>query len=120
MSEILHPYFSVYLLNYKKNETSNTEANISFKTAQDVKRPEIIPGTEIKPEVDIPLILSNLNNADFDMLINVLNIIDDDGCKLRYASDGKGNNYNKKTCFIRADLILDTTQKIYNKLITEI
>lgn len=54
------------------------------------------------------------------MLINVLDTIDDDGCKLRYASDGKGNNYNEKPCFIRADLILDTTQKIYNKLITEI
>ena len=27
---------------------------------------------------------------------------------------------NEKPCFIRADLILDTTQKIYNKLITEI
>ena len=30
------------------------------------------------------------------MLINVLDTIDDDGCKLRYASDGKGNNYNEK------------------------
>lgn len=61
-----------------------------------------------------------INNADFDMLINVLDIIDDDGCKLRYASDGKGNNYNEKPCFIRADLILDTTKKIYDRLITEI
>ncbi len=68
---------------------------------------------ELKNEVEI-------NNADFDMLINVLNTIDDDGCKLRYANDGKGNNYNDKPCFIRADLILDTTKNIYNNLINEI
>ncbi len=66
------------------------------------------------------IFLIEIDNPDFDMLINVLNIIDDDGCKLRYASDGKGNYYNEKPCFIRADLILDTTQKIYNKLITKI
>lgn len=54
------------------------------------------------------------------MLIDVLNTIDDDGCKLRYASDGKGNNYNEKPCFIRADLILETTKDIYNNLIKEI
>lgn len=60
-----------------------------------------------------------INNPDFDMLIDVLNTIDDDGCKLRYASDGKGNNYNEKPCFIRADLILSTTKDIYNNLIKE-
>ncbi len=31
------------------------------------KRPEIIPGEEIKPEVDIPLVISNLTNKDFDV-----------------------------------------------------
>lgn len=68
---------------------------------------------KLKNEIEI-------NNADFDMLIDVLNTIDDDGCKLRYASDGKGNNYNEKPCFIRADLILETTKDIYNNLIKEI
>ena len=61
-----------------------------------------------------------INNVDFDMLIDVLDTIDDDGCKLRYASDGKGNDYNEKPCFIRADLILDTTKELYSYLINEI
>ena len=61
-----------------------------------------------------------INNTDFDMLIDVLNTIDDDGCKLRYSNDGKGNNYNEKPCFIRADLVLETTKELYNYLIKEI
>lgn len=32
----------------------------------ELKKPEIIPGEEIVPEVDIPLIVSNLTNNDFD------------------------------------------------------
>ena len=55
----------------------------------------------------------------FNGLTEEVYIQEDDGCKLRYASDGKVNNYNEKPCFIRADLILDTTQKLYKKLITE-
>lgn len=31
------------------------------------KKPEIIPGEEIKPDVDIPLVISNLTNADYDV-----------------------------------------------------
>ena len=42
-------------------ETEKTEAN------KEIKRPEIIAGEEIKPDVDIPLIISNLNNEDFDV-----------------------------------------------------
>ena len=61
-----------------------------------------------------------LDNDDFDMLIEVLNTIDDDGCKLRYSNDGKGNNYNEKPCFVRTDLILNTTRDLYNFLIKEI
>ena len=33
-----------------------------------------------------------VNDNDFNMLIDVLNIINDDGCKLRYSKDGKDNN----------------------------
>lgn len=62
----------------------------------------------------------NISNTDFDMLIDVLNIIDDDGCKLRYSNDGKGNNYNKKPCFIRADLILKTTKELYEFLLKQV
>ena len=57
---------------------------------------------------------------DFNILIDVLNIIDDDGCKLRYSNDGKGNNYNEKPCFVRSDLILETTKNLYDFLINQI
>ncbi len=33
----------------------------------ELKRPEIIPGEDIKPEVDIPLVIANLTNPDFDI-----------------------------------------------------
>lgn len=68
---------------------------------------------ELKNEV-------NISNTDFDMLIDVLNIIDDDGCKLRYSNDGKGNNYNEKPCFVRADLILKTTKELYEFLLKQV
>lgn len=68
---------------------------------------------ELNKEIEI-------NNSDFDMLIDVLNTIDDDGCKLRYSNDGNGNNYNNKPCFIRADLILKTTKELYNFLLKQI
>lgn len=32
----------------------------------ELKKPEIIPGEEILPDVDIPLVISNLSSADFD------------------------------------------------------
>ena len=62
----------------------------------------------------------NVKDNDFNMLIDVLNIIDDDGCKLRYSNDGKGNNYNEKPCFVRSDLILETTKNLYNFLIEQV
>ena len=33
---------------------------------KEIKKPEIIPGEEIKPDIDIPLIVSNLSSEDFD------------------------------------------------------
>lgn len=55
-------------------------------------------------------------NEDFDLLIETLNIIDDDGCKLRYAVDKNDNEYNNEPIFVKADMILDTTKKIYKCL----
>lgn len=34
--------------------------------APEIKKPEIIPGEEILPDVDIPLVISNLTSADYD------------------------------------------------------
>ena len=60
-----------------------------------------------------------IKDIDFNVLIEVLNEIDDDGCKLRYSNDGKGNDYKNSPCFVRTDLILETTQKLYNYLVKQ-
>lgn len=44
------------------------ETSIAFKAENiENKRPEIIPGEDITPEVDIPLVISNLSNDDYDV-----------------------------------------------------
>lgn len=43
------------------------EAETNDAKEVEIKRPEIIPGEEIKPDVDIPLVISNLTNSDFDI-----------------------------------------------------
>lgn len=60
--------------NYTTVEAEKAEDNITDDVkimeaevgTQDVKKPEIIPGEEIQPEIDIPLIISNLTSADYD------------------------------------------------------
>ncbi len=48
-------------------ETEKAEEAGKSEGAKEIKRPEIIPGEEIKPDVDIPLVVSNLTNEDFDV-----------------------------------------------------
>lgn len=44
------------------------EENINpVKINNEIKRPEIIPGEEILPDVDIPLVIANLTNEDYDV-----------------------------------------------------
>ena len=53
----------------KPNYTT-TEAEKGIQTEETkpaVQRPEIIPAENIKPEIDMPLLISNLNSADFDI-----------------------------------------------------
>ncbi len=62
--------------NYTTIEAEKAESNnITFQAAEDkvitedtieIKRPEIIPGEEITPDVDIPLVISNLTSEDYD------------------------------------------------------
>lgn len=60
--------------NYTTVEAEKAEDNITNDVkimeaevgTQEVKKPEIIPGEEIQPEIDIPLIISNLTSADYD------------------------------------------------------
>ena len=49
------------------SETEKAEDAEKSEGAKDIKRPEIIPGEEIKPDVDIPLVVSNLTNENFDV-----------------------------------------------------
>mgnify|MGYP000171721308 CR=1 FL=1 len=58
-----------------------------------------------------------IENEDYNELIEALDIIDNDGCKLRYAVDKKNNEYNSRPLFIKADSILATTKEIYESLI---
>lgn len=60
-----------------------------------------------------------IENEEFNLLIETLNVIDDDGCKLRYAVDKNDNQYNDTPKFIKADLILKVTKEIH-KYLTEI
>lgn len=44
----------------------DTDVEVMETETKEIKKPEIIPGEEIKPDIDIPLILSNLSSEDFD------------------------------------------------------
>lgn len=60
------------------------------------------------------------NNIELSILIEVLNEIDDDGCKLRYSKDKKDNVYQEKPTFIKADRILELTKKVCGVLMEPI
>lgn len=60
------------------------------------------------------------NNIELSILIEVLNEIDDDGCKLRYSKDKKDNEYQEKPTFIKADRILELTKKVCSVLMEPI
>ena len=58
--EVPAPNFTT-LENEKKNNDSTVKSELSFKAVQEtkLKRPEIIPGEEIKPDVDIQAVVRN-------------------------------------------------------------
>lgn len=53
--------------NIDKEVKANEAEDIEKNEKVEIKRPEIIEGKEIKPSVDIPLIISNLTNSDYDI-----------------------------------------------------
>lgn len=53
--------------NIDKEVKANEAEDIEKNEKVEIKRPEIIEGEEIKPSVDIPLIISNLTNSDYDI-----------------------------------------------------
>ena len=53
----------------KKTENLENNTDVSFHGAEGnnaIKKPEIIPGEEIKPDVNIAQVVANLKNADYD------------------------------------------------------
>lgn len=66
---------------------------------------------------DLPELKTNI---ELSMLVEVLNEIDDDGCKLRYSKDKKDKIYQEKPTFIKADRILELTKKVCDVLIEPI
>lgn len=51
---------------YKPEEEVEKTANVQFNGVEN-KKIEIIPGEEIKPDVDVHLVVSNLSDKDYDM-----------------------------------------------------
>ena len=66
---------------------------------------------------DLPELKTNL---ELSVLVEVLNEIDDDGCKLRYSKDKKDKVYQEQPTFIKADRILELTKKVCDVLIEPI
>ena len=51
----------------EKIDNISNDVEVMATETKDIKKPEIIPGEEIKPDVDIPLVISNLTNENFDV-----------------------------------------------------
>lgn len=51
----------------EKFDNINDDVEVMATETKDIKKPEIILGEEIKPDVDIPLVISNLTNKNFDV-----------------------------------------------------
>ena len=51
----------------EKIDNISNDVEVMETETKGIKKPEIIPGEEIKPDVDIPLVISNLTNEDFDV-----------------------------------------------------
>ena len=51
----------------EKIDNISNDVEVMETETKGIKEPEIIPGEEIKPDVDIPLVISNLTNEDFDV-----------------------------------------------------
>ncbi len=56
-------------------------------------------------------------NNDLSLLVEVLNEIDDDGCKLRYTKDKNNHIYHEKPTFIQTTKILALEKNVCNYLI---
>ncbi len=51
----------------KEDAIKDDNANVQFHGAAKAEKPEIVPSEEIKPEVDMKQLISNLKNEDYDV-----------------------------------------------------
>ena len=67
--EVPKPNFTTVEAEKGEEKVDNIDDEVEVMEAEtkDIKKPEIIPGEEIKPDVDIPLVISNLTSEDFDV-----------------------------------------------------
>ncbi len=67
--EVPEPNFTTVEAEKGEEKVDNIDNDVEVMETEtkDIKKPEIIPGEEIKPDVDIPLVISNLTNEDFDV-----------------------------------------------------
>lgn len=67
--EVPKPNFTTVEAEKGEEKVDNIDDEVEVMEAEtkDIKKPEIIPGEEIKPDVDIPLVISNLTSEDFDL-----------------------------------------------------
>ena len=56
----------VKIMEAEVGENNKIDTPVDENIEVETKRPEIVPGEEILPDVDIPLVISNLESADFD------------------------------------------------------
>jgi len=96
----------------EEKKTENIENDVSFHgtdNAQDVKRPEIVPGEEIKPDVDIAKVVSNLKSENFDTQALQMEEI----ARLSMASNDNAVNYIVRDVF---SSLIDISKKDTSKL----
>lgn len=61
--------------------------------------------------------LIEFESIQYDELIEAYKALDDNGLQLRYVKDLQGKEYKVETYFVKADLILEDTKKLYNYLL---
>ena len=54
---------------------------------------------------------------EYNMLVETLSFLDDDGCKFRYSNDAKGNQYKNEPEFINTALLTKDVIDLCNKLV---
>lgn len=62
--------------------------------------------------------LIEFESNQYDDLIDAYKELDDNGLQLRYVKDLQGKEYKVEPYFVKADLILEDTKKLYNYLLS--